>query len=383
MIQKKILIPSYDFKPALGGVANYVHEVATSWAKLGHKVTVLARTQEGDKAFDEQVPYTVVRIPTPQTAILTLPMFSKNIRWLSETLEPDFIFCPLWFPDGAATYLSRVKTIPFFLAAHGSEVFLTKDSLKHTVRTVFLGILQKGVFSSAKKIFAVSNYTKNALHALPGVRPNSVIVANNGVNPDVFYKKHLEFPLEPSLKGKKLLLTVTRLHAYKGVDSVLKALPHVIKNVPDTHYLVVGKGPDRERLEALAKDLGVSAHVTFLGAVSYEQVIDLYNTATLFVLLSREELPDVEGFGLVFLEAAACGLPSLGGHSGGIPDAIDDMRSGWLVDPTSISDIEVKLTNLLSSPQILKSAAEYGLETAPLRTWETTARTILENIYEN
>ena len=114
----------------------------------------------------------------------------------------------------------------------------------------------------------------------------------------------------------------------------------------------------------------------FLGALTQEQIIQHYNAADLFVLLSREELPDVEGFGLVFLEAAACGLPSLGGASGGIPDAIDDKKSGWLVNPTDLPKIEKQLFALLSDPQKLAVSSTYCLQMVKQRSWSQTAQII-------
>jgi phosphatidylinositol alpha-1,6-mannosyltransferase len=108
--------------------------------------------------------------------------------------------------------------------------------------------------------------------------------------------------------------------------------------------------------------------------------VSLYNLADLFVLLTREEPPDVEGFGLVFLEAAACGLPSLGGRSGGIPEAIEDGETGWLVDPYDARAISARVIDLLGSPERLRRASERCLRTAPERTWERAADRITEEM---
>lgn len=383
-MQKKIFIPSYDFKPALGGVANYVHEIALAWTKMGHQVLILARAQDGDTTFDSKVPYKVIRIRTPKMAFLSVPFFTRHIRSLAADFKPNYIYCPLWFPDGAAVYFSKVYTkIPFYIAAHGSEVFLTATTLKQKLRSLFLLSLQKNIFSNAKKIFAVSHYTRKKLLLQPGTTESKTITVNNGVNPERYYKKTSHLPGELAhVNGKKILLTVTRLHAYKGVDIILKSLPAVLEKVPQLHYVVVGIGPDLKRLEKIIDALQLQNNVTLLGAVSYQCILDLYNSSTLFTMLSREELPEVEGFGLVFLEAAACGLPSLAGYSGGIPDAIDDLRSGWLVDPTSVEQVTLKLQSLLTSTETLKKAADYCLQMAPKKTWAVTAQTILDAIYE-
>lgn len=384
-MKHKILIPAYDFKPALGGVANYVHEIASAWSKMGHSITVLARKHPQSESFDSHAPYKVIRIQSPQTAIFSLIPFSFAIRKFVNFETPDFIFCPLWFPDAAATLLSRtVPKTPFFIAVHASEIFFSGNSLKHKLRGTLLQKLQYQVFEQAQKIFAVSHYTKSELLKLPGTKTEKISVANNGVNPELFYKKNFSTPIFNGLNlaNKKILLTVTRLHPYKGVDAVIKTLPQVLLDVPDLHYLVVGEGPDRQRLESLTQSLGLSSYVSFLGALESSKIFELYNRSTLFVMLSREELPDVEGFGLVFLEAAACGLPSLGGHSGGIPDAIDDLRSGWLVNPNSTHDICQKLIHLLKAPDVLQKASQYCLQTAPQKTWLKTATDIMTAIDE-
>ena len=103
--------------------------------------------------------------------------------------------------------------------------------------------------------------------------------------------------------------------------------------------------------------------------------------ADLFVMLSREEPPDVEGFGLVFLEAAAFGLPSVGGRSGGIPDAIDEGKSGWLVDPCNIEAIATTIIDVLKSPEQLERASEVCLSTAPQKSWERAADRIWEELF--
>jgi phosphatidylinositol alpha-1,6-mannosyltransferase len=162
---------------------------------------------------------------------------------------------------------------------------------------------------------------------------------------------------------------------------MLESLPAILASVPGLKYLVIGAGPDRQRLEDITAHLGLHAHVSFLGRLSLSEIVELYNLADLFVMLSREELPDVEGFGLVFLEAAACGLPSVGGRSGGIPDAIVDGKSGWLVNPSNTQEITATITDLLSSPEKIKRAGELCLLRAPQASWEHAASTIFDEMF--
>jgi phosphatidylinositol alpha-1,6-mannosyltransferase len=144
------------------------------------------------------------------------------------------------------------------------------------------------------------------------------------------------------------MVSLCRLVPRKGIDTVLEALPAIFKAVPEVQYIVAGDGPDRTRLERLAERLGVTPLVRFLGLVPDDQVAPLLHMADVFVMPAREERPDVEGFGLVFLEANACGTPVIGSTSGGIPDAVVDGETGLLVPPLApgpLADAAIRLLN--------------------------------------
>lgn len=376
---KKILVPSFDFKPQLGGVAHYVHELMTVMHHEYHcDIHILARHAEGAAAYDQASPFKITRIKTPSMAALALPQWTQALWRLQKQLRPDSIFCPLWFPDASAVYLAQkwgAPQTPYFIAAHAMEVVESEKTIKHFLRKKLISHLKQQTLLNAEKIFPVSRYTKDLILQITPTPESKLCVANNGINTNIY--KPLSTPTKDRfLKPTKNLLTVTRLNAYKGVDMVLRSLPSLLKQGLDIKYRVVGTGSDLTRLKKITADLSLNNHVEFLGALSQEQIIHHYNAADLFVLLSREELPDVEGFGLVFLEAAACGLPSLGGASGGIPDAIDDQQSGWLVKPTEIAQIEKQLFTILSDPQKLAVVSAYCLQMVMRRSWSQTAQII-------
>jgi phosphatidyl-myo-inositol dimannoside synthase len=383
MNEKTILIPAYDFKPLLGGVANYGHELAVQFSKRA-RVHVLSRKLPGMEEFDQRLPYKVSRIRTPQSALLSFPLFARTLRRLIRLQPPDAVFCPMWFPDGAACrWALKGAPIPYFVAAHGTEVFEDFTTVRNSVRTVLVRRLKRKVFHDAEKVFPVSQYTRKAVLEEAGGNDNGVITVNNGVNSMIFKKTAVNSNVEARYRprGERILLTVTRLYPYKGVDRMLESLPAISQAVPDVKYLIVGEGPDRQRLEDLTGRLGLQTQVCFLGRLALSEVVELYNLADLFVMLSREEPPDVEGFGLVFLEAAACGLPSVGGRSGGIPDAIDEGKSGWLVDPCNTQEITATIIDLLGSPERLERASEFCLSTAPQKNWEQAADRILKELF--
>jgi phosphatidylinositol alpha-1,6-mannosyltransferase len=384
MKEKAILIPAYDFKPLLGGVANYGHELAVQFSKRA-RVHVVSRKLSGMEDFDQNLPYKITRIRAPQSGVLSFPIFARALRKLIRLQPPDAIFCPMWFPDGAACrWALREAPIPYFVAAHGTEIFENFTGIKNSVRTLLVRKLKRKAFHQAEKIFPVSHYTRKAvLEEVPG-KEHRVITVNNGVNCEMFKKTALNSNLQARYKpkGERLLLTVTRLHPYKGVDRMLESLPEISRSIPGVKYVVVGVGPDLPRLQELTARLGLEGQVSFLGRLAFSEIVELYSLADLFVLLSREEPPDVEGFGLVFLEAAACGLPSVGGRSGGIPEAVDEERSGWLVDPSNTHEIAATIVDLLKSPEKLKRASEFCLSKARQASWEQAANTIFEEMFD-
>jgi phosphatidylinositol alpha-1,6-mannosyltransferase len=278
-------------------------------------------------------------------------------------------------PGGAAIYSALKllkKKIPYSIIVHGMEIIESKESLKKRIRHS-LFFLKKRAFSHAHKCICISHYTQKKLLEQKLCSKEQTVVINNGVNPKTFRSAFSQQP-HTSIS----LLTVSRLVPHKGIDQVLYALPRVLREFPNLTYSIAGSGPDKGRLQEIATKLVLNKHVQFLGKVSDSELTKLYSKADLFVLLSREEKQHVEGFGLVFLEAAACKTPSLGGNSGGIPDAILHDKTGWIVSPTDQQEIVAKLISILKQPQLLKQTGEeaytYTLEN---RTWKKVTQQIL------
>lgn len=380
---RKILVPSFDFKPLLGGVAHYVHELLTV-LRNEHDcdIYILARQLPEASTYDQTSPFKITRVSTPSTAVFALPQWIWHIQKMQKAINPDLIFCPLWFPDASATFLAQKFSkhkVPYFIAAHAMEILDSNKNLKLQVRKKALSALKKSTFLNCEKVFPVSHYTSDLLLQNLGLSKTKIQVANNGINLDVY--KSTSPQQDRFTKSKKTLLTVSRLLPFKGIDRVIQSLPFLLSQGLDVEYKVIGKGNDLPRLRELVKTLNLEKIVTFLGVQTQQQIIHHYNQSDLFVLLSREELPDVEGFGLVFLEAAACGLPSVGGRSGGIPDAVDHERSGWLVNPKDQSAINQQILELLKNPQKITVASKYCLEMVKKRTWSNTGHVIAEHLH--
>jgi len=162
------------------------------------------------------------------------------------------------------------------------------------------------------------------------------------------------------LHDKKVILTVGNLVERKGHDMVIQSLPEVLKMVPNVVYLIVGTGERKQHLKQMVADLDLGNQVIFVGRVTDMELSEYYRACDVFIMPSREVGGNVEGFGIVFLEANACSKPVIGGKSGGIGDAVADGFSGILVDPVSIGEISQGLITLLTDDYLAKKLGTQG-----------------------
>ena len=233
-------------------------------------------------------------------------------------------------------------------------------------------------FARADAIVAVSAAAAAELCRVYGVPARRVTVIANGIDLTLFRPR----PEDPALRarlglaGRRVIVTVARLVARKGIDRVIAALPSVLAAVPDAHYLVVGEGPQQAELLALAVRCGVAERVTFAGTVGHRDVPAYLALAACFAMPNRRLADgEDEGFGLVFLEANACGVPVLAGRAGGVPEVVADGENGLLVDGEDAVAVADGLIRLLSDAPLAARLAAGGLARAELAGWDrTTAR---------
>jgi len=177
------------------------------------------------------------------------------------------------------------------------------------------------------------------------------------------------------LGGGPVLLTVARLVPVKGHDIVISGLPQLLTARPDLRYLIVGEGPRRGALERLARERGVAHAVRFAGRVPHEELAAHFRLATIYVQLSRltGSYDGVEGFGLSFLEAASHGVPSIGGRSGGVEEAVRDGITGLLVPPLETAAFVNAASSLLQDPARRMRMAAAARDWAASHSWERSA----------
>ncbi|MFZ4730290.1 MAG: glycosyltransferase family 4 protein [Pseudanabaena sp.] len=290
------------------------------------------------------------------------PIFAAQVLLAAIKDRPDLIICGhINFSPLAAKIFNLLK-IPYWVIVHGIDAWNIEDKSK------IYGL------KSAQKIVSVSEYTRDRIVHEQNISPNRIPLLPVTFDdrqftvkpkPQYLLDRHQLNPDQPTI------LTVTRLASgdrYKGYDQIIQALPAIRRQIPNICYLLVGKGDDRDRIEAMVDDLDVRDCVTFAGFVPDDELADYYNLCDLFAMPSKGE-----GFGIVYLEALACGKPTIGGNQDGAIDALCNGELGVLVNPDSIDEIGETIVQILMNkhplsilykPEVLRQKAieKYGFE---------------------
>lgn len=232
-------------------------------------------------------------------------------------------------------------------------------------------------FAWADAIVASSAAAAGDLGRVFGVKRARVTIISNGVDT----ARYRPLPPDPALAaalglaGQRVVATVSRLVPRKGIDTVIAALPALRRDFGALRYLVVGDGPDRDRLQRLAETLGVADAVVFAGAVPADDVPRHLALAELMIMANRQEADgEDEGTPLVFLEASACGKPVIAGRTGGAPDLVADGETGLCIDGSDTQAVADALRRMLADPAWARRLGAAGLARAQAATWESLAR---------
>lgn len=266
-----------------------------------------------------------------------------------KTLPPNTLcLSGIWYPEGLIAALAGVKR--HIILAHGAELFLPKQSW----RKPLWRFLRRYVLESADLIIANSSYTASLVQECAPLAQVEAIPL--GVDP-IFFAPQIRTEARTFWsipEDKHVICSVSRLHAFKGHDTILDAIAALPQQKrSQILYLIAGIGPALSALKDQAQQLGITEQIRWLGFVPDKDLPTLYSAADLFVLATREipEQRSVEGFGLVFLEAQACGTPVVGTRSGGIPDAIVENQGGWLIEENDTQTLQSILIQLLDNPE--------------------------------
>jgi len=352
-----VYIATQTFPPDLGGIQSYMHAVATTLSHRHYTVKVFADTLRGQstRAFDQQQPYQIYRFG----GLKPIRRRWKGLR-LTKNVRPgssgNVILCDTW---KSLEYLpaSLKQRARILCLAHGME-FPDNSTPQKRKR------IEKA-FAKADRILANSRYTLDRLTSyLPDPERGDVLLP--GITPPALPSAAATQQVHRAIKEKHpVLVTISRIESRKGHDKVLHALPALISDYPELTYVIIGSGPDKPRLAKLVEALGLEKHVIFTGAVGDDEKNAWLSQADLFVMPSRAEGNSVEGFGLVYLEAAFFGVPSLAGEIGGAGDAVLHGETGLLCDSTSDTAVEKAIRQFLADStfrQTLGQAAKARVE---------------------
>ena len=396
--QKRVLLVANNFSPIRGGSAVVYANLAR--CAQDQIIVVAPRLSYADglpiigwREHDHGKPYRVVRLPLLRTGLSDVPQlgFRKLLFWAEDmVIRGRLASVLLWLVVTknvravcvgellASSWIFRLlRLLPGVTAAvyvHGEEL-TTQDlyDLEHRrARRALLG---------SDRIIVVSRFTQAIVNKLLGsCRDGHVSLIENGVDGDRFYPKAKSGDLLDfyKLNGCFVFVSVCRMLEKKGIDMAVKAFSQILRQHPDSRYLVVGTGPYEDALKALAATLGVSGQVVFAGQVADDELAEHYRLGDVFVMPNRKLANgDTEGFGLVFLEANSCGLPVIAGRDGGSTDAVSHGVNGLVVDGQSVDDTAAAMLALRENADLRDTLRRQGLAVAARAGWAEKTRIFL------
>ncbi|MFZ4515410.1 MAG: glycosyltransferase family 4 protein [Acidimicrobiia bacterium] len=331
------LLVTNDFPPKVGGIQSYLYEL---WRRLpADAVQVFTTPYDGARAFDAAQSFRIRR--ARRSVLLPTRDLTRRVNALAREMQADLIFVDPMLPLGLVN--AHLDAAPNVVIAHGAEITvpgrlpiarqLAKRVLRHTA-----GVLAAGGYPAAMAA-RVHGHALPTMIVPPGVDVERFTpTAANGTERSELCARYGLDPARP------IVLGLSRLVPRKGFDVLIDAVGRIGQ---DVQLVIGGKGRDRERLEHRAAARRIDAR--FVGRVDDADLPALYRSVDVFAMLCRDRWAglEAEGFGIVFLEAAACGVPQLAGRSGGAHEAVEDGVSGLVVDPRSVGEVTAALRLLL------------------------------------
>jgi phosphatidyl-myo-inositol dimannoside synthase len=322
-----------------GGIARMMGELARRYPP--GTLVVSTGQLAGSATVDEAIGNRVDRIAVPSRRLRTvqgLLSWSRRARLLDRAVQPEFVWCGNLKPAGyPARWIKHRTGTPYGIFLYGTDLLLLQHRLRHSMTKRRAA---RALIGSAAVLVTISRWTRDmTLTVLSelGFRAGQVDVriVPLGTDPEKFRPG-----IDPSTvraryglgEEGRWLLTVARLVAHKGIDTGIRVLAALRNEYPNLRYAAVGSGAMLRELQSLARSLGVADRVLFLTDVPDADLPGLYNCAEIYLGVSRPAELMIEGFGISLSEASACGIPVVGGSSGGIPDAVRQDETGLLVD---------------------------------------------------
>lgn len=335
------LLVTNDFPPKIGGIQTLLWEL---WRRIDPSTFAVLTTPHPDaEAWDAAQPFRVER--TTEPVLLPHPGLVRRIDSLAEEIGAATVVLDPALPLGL---LGPHLATPYDVLLHGAEVTVPGrlPGSRLALRRVLLG---------ARRVVAFGGYPAAEAERAAG-RALPLTVVPCGIDSSRFRPldagERMEVRARHGLHDGPLVLSLSRLVPRKGMDVLIDAAAHLAARVPDLQVAIAGSGRDRDRLEKRVAATG--APVTFLGRVPEEELAEVHGAADVYAMLCRSRWGGLEqeGFGIVFLEAAAAGVPQVAGDSGGASEAVADGETGFVVPPTDVQAVADALERLLSDTDL-------------------------------
>lgn len=376
---KSLLISAAYFPPQTGGISRYMASVCETLGR--EEVCCLTGVpRNGDR--DASIRPRVYRRPSAFAKNWHVQALSLGTSVLEILMKehPAVVQIAVANEGNIGLWLRQYFGLPYIVYAHGNEILDATGTQWEKPRQSL---------RQASRVLAVSRYTAGLVQDA-GVSAGRVEILHPGCDVELFRPHTPNGGLHKSVLGKAelcrpLILSVGNLVPRKGHDMVIRALPRLLAALGDVTYLIVGDGAFCQELKQLASEVGVRGRVIFAGRVSDEDLPDIYALCDVFVMASREnpESRDVEGFGMVYLEAGATGKPVVAGRSGGIGDAVVDDETGLLADPLSPDAIASAIETILRNPEVATRLGRQGRErTVREFSWPAVGKRLREILRE-
>jgi len=353
----KVLFVTNDFGPRAGGIETFIIGLIErrAFASTIVYTSAQANSQEYDQIWEKKYGVKVIRdssrilLPTPRVA-----------RRISALIKAEGISVAAFgaaAPLGLLAHsMKRSGIVRIVALTHGHEVWWAK---------VFpFNLLLRRIGTGVDSLTYLGEYTRQMIsRPLTQSAKSAMIKIAPGIDTDHFSPRNsANLRQSLQLSQQKVIVSVARLVHRKGQDKLIDAMPSILESISNAHLLIVGQGPYQSKLVKRVKKLGLEESVTFVGRINYEKLPEYICVGDLFAMPSRSRFGglEVEGLGIAYLEASACGLPVIAGSSGGAPDAVVDGKSGVVVNGTDITAIAKTVIKFLRDPEGSRQMGQFG-----------------------
>ncbi len=353
----KTLIVTLEYPPQIGGIASYITNFIEEYSKY-HETVVYAPRQGGQDEFvDSRHAWKVYRFaPFIQWMWPHWLWFAFELCRVARREKIEHIFIHHALPVGYVTwFIKKIFKIPYTAFLHGTDILVVGEAKRRKLSFVL---------KDARNLVVNSQFTASRLREKIPSLPTPLIVhpcpTDTFIDNEPDAEAVQNFRERLGLSSKKVVLTVGRIIESKGHRFFLEMMPELLAKVPQLVWLIIGTGPLENQLMRRARELKVESSIRFLGSVPAERLRLFYALSDIFISLTIPTADSVDGWGMVFIEAAAARLPVVAGRGGGVDEAVRHLETGVLVDPRQPKEVVRTVVDLLAMPEYAKTLGAAG-----------------------